>query len=77
MPTAPRASWRVRERGQLVRLDVRPERHAELVAAGLHAVDVALDGVEIDDQRGRVDVVEAHLPIPAVMPRTKKRWPAR
>ena len=67
----------VRERGELVRLDVRPERDAERVAVGLHAVDVALDRVEVDDQRGRVDVGEPHLPMPAVMPRTKNRCPAR
>ena len=44
------------ERGDLVRLHVRPVGEALAVAVILEAADVAVDGVEVDDEGGGVEV---------------------
>ena len=46
------------DRGALVRLRVRAQRDARAVRRVRHQVEVALEGVEVDDERGRVDVVD-------------------
>ncbi len=45
--------------GALVHLGVRPPAHLVLARKAGHALDVALHRVEVDDQRGRVDRVDA------------------
>ena len=49
-----------RDDGRLVRLGMRTQPHAGLADEVRHAPQVALEGVEIDDQRRRVDVGERH-----------------
>ena len=48
----------VRDVGALVRLRVWTERDARAARRVGHQVEVALEGVEVDDERGRVDVVD-------------------
>ena len=55
------AHLHVRDRGQLVRLDVRAEGEAMLVAVALHPCDVALDGVEVDSRDRRVQRGDVHV----------------
>ena len=55
-PDAPASTCSAGELGQLVRLDVRPDGEAVLVAVGLHPGDVALDRVEVDDGARRAVV---------------------
>ncbi len=47
---------RLRDVRALVRLRVRPQRDAGAAHGVRHQVEVALEGVEVDDERGRVDV---------------------
>ena len=63
IPTAPAFELQARELGQLVRLDVRPQRNPVLVAVGLHPEDVPLDRVEIAGQHGRLELGEPHQPL--------------
>ena len=65
MPTAPARELHVRDRGQLVRLDVRAERERVLVAVALHARDVALDRVEVDRRDRRVERGDVHRQSPS------------
>ena len=55
------AHLHVRDRRQLVRLDVRPEREPVLVAVALHAGDIALDSVQVDRRDRGVELLDAHL----------------
>ena len=55
------AELHVRDRGQLVRLDVRPEGETVLVAVALHPRDVALDGVQVDGRNRRVERRDVHV----------------
>ena len=52
-----------RELGQLVGLDVRPQRDPVLVAVGLHPGDVPLDRIEVGDQHRRLEVGDPHQPL--------------
>ncbi len=42
--------------GRLVRLGVRPERDAVLVAVGLQVLQIGLEPVEVDHRDGRLDL---------------------
>ena len=61
MPTAPARICMLRERGELVRLDVRPVGEAVLVAVALHARDVPLDRVQVDGRDRRVERDDVHV----------------
>ena len=54
------------ELGQLVGLDVRPQRDPVLVAVRLHPGDVPLDRVEVGGQHRRLEVGELHQPLACV-----------
>ena len=57
-PTAPARDLLARDDRALVGLGVRPQPHAGRARERRHLLEVALERVEIDDERGRVDVVE-------------------
>jgi hypothetical protein len=46
----------LRDLGNLVRLDVRPELHAALTHRRLPAMDVPLQAIEINQQSGRIEI---------------------
>ena len=73
IPTAPARTCMCAIAGQLVRLDVRPEGEAVLVAVALHARDVALDGVQVDGRDRRVERVESITSRRARRPRRPRR----
>ena len=55
MPTAPSATCRFAISGTLVRLGVRPQCHGRSAHGVGHQFQVALEWIEIDDQRRRLD----------------------
>ena len=65
-PDRSRLQLQARELGQLVRLDVRPQRDPVLVAVGLHPEDVPLDRIEIAGQHGRLELGELHQTLACV-----------
>ena len=60
MPTAPAAHLCVGELRQLVGLHMGSQGETVLVAVRLQRRDVALDAVEVDDQRRRLELVDPH-----------------
>ncbi len=67
------AKLHVRDRGQLVRLDMRAEGQRVLVAIALHTADVALDRIQVDRRDGRVQRRDVHLSRRARRPRRPRR----
>src|SRR5207237_5568165 len=53
-----RSDLPLRDRWTLVRLRVRTQPHAMRLRELGHPGDIALERIEIDDERGRIDVVE-------------------
>ncbi len=65
-PDRSRLHLQARELGQLVRLDVRPQRDSVLVAVGLHPEDVPFDRIEIAGQHRRLELGELHQTLACV-----------
>ena len=74
-PDRTRLELQAGELGQLVRLDVRPQRDPVLVAVGLHPRDVSLDRVEVAGQHRRLELGDPHQPL-ACAARTPSRTAA-
>ena len=55
-PTAPNAICLAAMIGDLCVLECGTQAHAGLAREARHALEIALEGVEIDEERGRVDL---------------------